>query len=202
MEHEPTVFVLDDDPTVLKAIRWLLKPVGLSVETYLAVKDFLNVYDPARPGCIVLDVRMPELTGLELQQKLTKQAYCLPIIFVTGHGDVPMCARAFQQGAFAFLEKPVNGRELLDNIHRAIKEDAEKRSVWAHPTEVVARLKSLTPREQEVMQLLLAGKVTKNIASELGIGIQTATKHRSSVLDKLGVQTEVEMVNLLGPIRS
>jgi RNA polymerase sigma factor (sigma-70 family) len=197
MSSESTVFLVDDDQSLREALQWLLESVELPVEVFASAAEFLAAYDPARPGCIVLDIRMPGMSGLELQSQLNQKESPPPIIVITGHGDVPTCVRAFEGGAFAFLEKPVNHQQFLDHIQRAIEQDQENRQAGPASPELAAKIEKLTPREREVMDLLASGKTMKQIAMQLEISIQTCSKHRSRVLEKLGVDTDVELVRLL-----
>jgi len=197
METRPTVFLVDDDESVRDALRWLIESIDLEVETFASATEFLGAFDPARLGCLVLDVRMPGMSGLELQQKLVAQQCRLPIIVITGHGDVPMCVRAFEDGAFAFLEKPVNDQQLLDYIQRAIEASRKQCREMDTRSNLEPRLKRLTVREREVMELMVAGKSMKQIASKLGISVPTCSKHRARVLDKMEAANEVELVRLV-----
>ena len=193
--HEATVFLVDDDESLRDALMFLLESVDLHVEGFASAADFLACFDPQRPGCLVLDIRMPGMSGLTLQKQLVESAIHLPVLIITGHGDVPMCIQAFQNGAFAFLEKPVNHQEFLDEIYRAIEHDAQRRR--QKESGVLGLIESLSPREKEVMDLIVAGKPMKLIATQLGISIQTCSKHRARVLDKLRVSNDVELVRLL-----
>lgn len=195
MNQTPTVFLVDDDQSLREALTFLLESVNLRVESYASAADFLAVFDRRRPGCLVLDIRMPGMSGLSLQKQLVDLNIRIPVLIITGHGDVPVCIQAFQNGAFAFLEKPVNHQELLDEIHRAVAHDAKQRR--HHDDHVARRVDSLSPREREVMDLIVAGKPMKQIAVELGISIQTCSKHRIRILDKLAVNNDVELVRLL-----
>ncbi len=197
MNSTATVFVIDDDQSLREALEWLLESVDLRVETFSSGSEFLDAYDPDRPGCLVLDIRMPGMSGLELQSQLNQKGSFLPIIVITGHGDVPTCVRAFEGGAFAFLEKPVNHQQLLDQIQRAIEHDQQQRQAESVHPQLAGKLDALTPREHEVMDLLAAGKTMKQIAHQLDISVQTCSKHRARVLEKLGVATDVELVRLL-----
>jgi FixJ family two-component response regulator len=197
-----TVFVVDDDPGMRRSLCWLFESAALRVETYGSAAEFLAAYDPARPGCLVLDVRMPGMSGPELQDRLNARGACLPIIIVTGQGDVPTCCRAFRAGAVDFLEKPVDRKVLLDRVRQAFRQDARTRRLRADNPEVAARLASLTAREREVLDLLTEGARIKQIAAQLGVSIQTVTKHPSSLLQKLHVQTDVDLVNLLSAFRA
>ncbi len=197
MTTNPTVFLVDDDESVRDALSWLIESIELKVETFDSASQFLEALNPTRPGCLVLDVRMPGMSGLELQEELHAAKCGLPVILITGHGDVPMCARAFETGAFAFLEKPVNQQQLLDYIQRAIEQDRKNRLPTQPCPDLAPRLELLTPRETEVMEMLISGKSMKQIASELSISIPTCSKHRAKVLDKLRVENDVELVRLV-----
>ena len=193
---DATVFVVDDDADALDSLECLLKSIGLPVDSYLSPTAFLQSYDPDRPGCIVLDVRMPELSGLELQQELIRRGPTPPIIVITGHGDVPVCAAAFRAGAFDFIEKPVNPQLLLGRIQRAIEQDAVQRRGSQQSVEIKAKLARLTAREGEVMEMIAGGQTLKQIAQALGISVQTASKHRARVLEKMEVTTDVALARL------
>lgn len=196
-DRPPTVFVVDDDAAALKSLRWLLESVHLHVEAFGSAQELLADYDPDAPGCLILDIRMPEMGGLELQEELLRRGCRHPIIFVTGHGDVPTCSTAYRRGAFDFVEKPVNDQAMVDLVNRAVAADAARRSQQAHHHDISAQRALLTPREQEVMDLLVAGKSVKQIAIELGVGFPTAARHRSRVLEKMGVENDVELVRLV-----
>lgn len=193
----PTVFLVDDDQSVRQALQWLIESIELKVAAFASADQFLEAFDPDAPGCLVVDVRMPGMSGLELQQQLARRQCRLPVIVITGHGDVPMCVRAFEAGAFAFLEKPVNEQQLLDHIQKAIEEDHQLRARGSANVELAPRLELLTEREREVMDLMLAGRSLKQIASQLGISVPTCSKHRARVLDKTEVVNEVELVRLM-----
>lgn len=197
MNSKSTVFLIDDDESLREALKWLLESVHLPVETFTSASDFLDAYDPIRPGCIVLDIRMPSMSGLELQRQLNQMKSSLPIIMITGHGDVPTCVRAFEGGAFAFLEKPINHQEFLDHLYRAIEHDQDTRRMAQSSPSLGSKLESLSPREREVMELIAAGKTMKQVATQLEISIQTCSKHRARVLEKLDVGNDVELVRLL-----
>jgi two-component system, LuxR family, response regulator FixJ len=196
MKTEPTVYVVDDDLGILKSMRWLVEAAGLLVKTFSSGASFLENYDPTCPGCLVLDMRMPGMNGLEVQSRLVEHGDLLPIIIMTGHGDVPLCVKFFKSGAFDFIEKPANDEVLLDRITEAIAADAQRRRFRLKSPDVVARMATLTPRETEVMELVVDGKTLKQIAVELEITIQTVAKHRAKVLDKLNVDNDVELARL------
>ena len=197
MTVNSTVFLVDDDEAVRDALSWLIESIELNVETFESASQFLGALDLTRPGCLVLDVRMPGMSGLELQEELHAAKSGWPVILITGHGDVPMCSRAFETGAFAFLEKPVNQQRLLDYVQRAIDQDRKDRLPSQPCSDLAPRLELLTPREIEVMEMLISGKSMKQIASELSISIPTCSKHRTRVLDNLRVENDVELVRLL-----
>jgi FixJ family two-component response regulator len=199
---EPTVFIVDDDADALDSLECLLKSIGLAVEAFQSPSAFLHSYDPGRPGCIVLDVRMPELSGLELQQELISRGSAPPVIVITGHGDVPVCAAAFRAGAYDFIEKPVNPQLLLGRIQRAIEHDLSRRRGLQHLAEVRSRIARLTPREREVMDMIALGQTLKQIAGTLNISVQTASKHRARVLEKMEVTTDVALARLAIPTQS
>lgn len=184
-EAEPTVFVVDDDAAVGDAIRLLLKSVGLRSEVYSSATDFLQAYDQEQPGCLILDVRMPGMSGLDLQRRLQELGSKLPIIFVTAHGDVPMAVNALKAGAADFIQKPFRDQDLLDKIQDALKADRTWRTAETELDEIRSQLASLTPREEEVMELVVAGKPNKNIARTLGISQRTVEIHRARVMEKM-----------------
>ncbi len=202
MVNEPTVFIIDDDPDALDSLHCLLSSVGLRAEAYSSPTRFLEAYDAERPGCIVLDVRMPELSGLDVQEELLRRGSIHPIIIVTGHADVPVCSTAFRAGAFDFIEKPANHQLLLGRIQRAIEQDHANRRERDNSPEVATRRQRLTPRESEVMELIVLGRTLKQIAALLEISLQTAAKHRARVLEKMQVATDVELARLMLPIGS
>ena len=197
MNDQPTVFLVDDDAGARKSLRFLVESIGLHVETYDSAVQYLDSYEPDKPGCLVLDVRMPRMSGLELQQKLADSGIRIPIIFVSGHADIGMASRAFRAGAFDFVEKPVNNQELLERIQQALERDTKWRQEARRDDEVQSRLDRLTPREREVLDLILEGKSIKQLAFRFEISIQTAAKHRSRILDKMRVQNDVELVQMV-----
>lgn len=190
----PTVFVVDDDPSALKAVCFLLECNGWYVEGFSSAAEFLKEWTPNRHGCLLLDVRMPEMTGLELQTALTKEGSCLPIIMMSGYGDVPTCAQAFRAGAVDFLEKPADHKVLLGRIRDAVERDAKRQTAQAANPQFLLRLRTLTPREREVMDRLMEGKSLKQIALELNVSVQTSSKHRMKVLEKLRVANDIELL--------
>ena len=196
-QSEPTVFVVDDDPAVLRGLRLLIKSVKLNVKTYSSAQEFLDDYDPAQPGCLLLDLRMPGISGLELQEILRTRNIPIPIIIITGYGEVLSAVQAMRKGAINFLEKPFNDQHLLEEVQKAIAEDAQVRQKHAEQEAVLARLALLTPREREVMDLVTAGKLNKVIARQLGIGPKTVEFHRSHIMKKMKVDSVAELVALV-----
>ena len=194
MYREPTVILVDDDPSVRDALKWLIESMELHVDAYASAAEFLESFDPNAPGCLVLDVRMPGMSGLELQENLAAHQCGLPVIIMTGHADVAMCVRAFEGGAFAFLEKPVNQQNLLEQVHKALEHDKKNRQESMPADEIDGRLASLTPREHEIMDLLVEGQSMKQIAGKLQISLPTCSKHRAHVLEKLDVDNDVQLV--------
>lgn len=197
MISEPTVFVVDDDRAVRGAISRLLKTVGLQTKTFDSAQGFLDSYDRDCPGCLVLDVRMPGMSGLDLQETLSAEKISIPVIIITGHADVPMAVRTMKMGAVNFIEKPFSDQLLLDSIQQAIAKDAESRQVGVERAEVNERIAGLTPREREVMDLVASGKTNKNIAFDLKLSQKTVEFHRANVMKKMGVETVVDLVRLL-----
>ncbi len=193
---EPTVFIVDDDLAVARSLRWLIESVQLKVETFASAQAFLDGYDAAKPGCLVLDVRMPGLSGIELQERLTAQRIRVPIIFFTGHGDVQMAVRAVQAGAFDFIEKPFNDQDLLDRMQRAISFDAERRERDSLRDQLSALVASLTPREREVMDLVVAGMSNKAVANTLGLSAKTVEVHRAKVMEKMNARSVSDLVRM------
>ena len=193
---EPTVFIVDDDQAVARSLRWLIETVRLRVETYGSAQSFIDGYDPARPGCLVLDVRMPGMSGLELQERLAAQRIHIPIIFITGHGDVQMAVRAVQAGAFDFVEKPFNDQDLLDRIQRAITRDAEWRDRDLQQARLRALFATLTPREAEVLDLVVEGLSNKAVANALGLSAKTVEVHRAKVMEKMHARSLSDLVKM------
>lgn len=197
MGTEPTVFVVDDDPGVREGVRILLRSVQRNVELFPSAQAFLDSWDPARSGCVVLDVRMPGSSGLDLQAQLRSQGHDIPIVIITGHGDVPAAVQALKAGAIDFIEKPFSDQVLLDRIDQAIRVDARNRHARGARTAREKRLARLSPREREALDLLVAGKSCKQIAAEFGISHQAAAAHRSRIIEKMEVDNVVDLVKLV-----
>jgi two-component system, LuxR family, response regulator FixJ len=193
----PTVFVVDDDEGVRNSLRFLLKSVGLPTRTLPAAGDFLATYEASQPGCLVLDVRMPGMSGLELQQQLNRRGATIPVIFITGHGDVPMAVEAMQHGAFDFLQKPFRDQELIDRIQRALERDGHSRTALAQHEKIRGRIASLTPREREVLALMAQGKSNKVMAAQLGVSRRTVEIHRARVMEKSGATSLAQVVRMV-----
>lgn len=194
---DATAFIVDDDQAVARSLRWLIETVRLKVETFSSAQAFLDGYDASKPGCLVLDVRMPGMSGLELQERLAaRRAHHVPIIFITGHGDVQMAVRAVQAGAFDFVEKPFNDQDLLDRIQRAIVFDAEQRVREAQRAQLRALFASLTPREREVLDLVAEGLSNKAIANSLGLSAKTVEVHRAKVMEKMHARSLSDLVKM------
>ena len=192
----PTVFVVDDDAAVRKAVSRLLRSAGIAVTVFACPREFLAHYDPVTPGCLVLDIAMPGFNGLQLQTALGEKGSILPIIFLTGHGDVSKSVQAMKHGAFDFLTKPVKDRDLLTAIRAAIETDAFVRLEKAKMSEILAHLDTLTPREREVLEHVGDGKLNKQIAADLGITEATVKMHRARVMVKMKVQSVAELARL------
>ena len=196
-KSHPVVFVVDDDESVRSSLRFLLKidrPRQPGIRRCGA--EFLEAYDPAQPGCLVLDVRMPGMSGIELQQQLNLRGAIIPVIFITGHGDIPMAVEAMQHGAHDFLEKPFRDQDLIDRIQHALAKDAKARASLEEHERIRAHLASLTPREREVLALMVQGKPNKIMAYELGVSQRTLEIHRARVMEKSGAASLAELVRM------
>ena len=195
-EGQAIVFVIDDDESMRRSLATLLRSVGLDARVYSSPQEFMRAARPDAPACLVLDVRLPGQSGLAFQEQLAKEGIALPIIFITGHGDVPMTARAMKAGAVEFLTKPFDEQVLLDAIHGAIERDRRKRQDAAGLAEVTARYRALTEREREVMKLVVTGRVNKQIAAELGLSVVTVKVHRGQVMRKMLAKSVPELVRM------
>jgi len=192
-----TVFVVDDDEQVRDAMKLLMNSVGLQVETFASGEEYLEQFDPARPGCLLLDVRMQGISGLDVQERLVLEQVQPPIIIITGHGDVPMAVRAVKAGAVDFIEKPFNEQVLLDSVHRAIELDGEHRGRALQLADISEHLQRLTPREREILDLVVAGKRNKEIAGELGISQSTVEAHRARVMEKMQAESLSDLMRMM-----
>ena len=192
--EQATVFVVDDDDAMRSSLRWLIESVGLTVKTFDSALDYLDAFDPDEPGCLVLDVRMPGMSGMELLENLSAYPLRPPVIIITGHGDVPMAVRAIKYGALDFIQKPFNDQELLDRIQQALDTDARNRQEMAGLDSLKSRYDALTPRERQIMDMVAAGKSNKAVASELDISSRTVEVHRARIMKKLKVKTLADLV--------
>jgi FixJ family two-component response regulator len=197
-----TVFVVDDNVGVRKSLRALLESAGLAVETYASGQEFLAAYDPQRAGCLVLDVRLRHASGLDLQDELRRRKAMLPIIVLTGHGNVPTSVRALKAGAIDFLQKPVPPTELLQRIRAAIEIDRQARAATTERAPVIERLARLTPREREVLELLVTGHTSKEIAAALTVSVRTVEGHRRMVFSKMQVSSATQLVRIVMSARA
>jgi two-component system response regulator FixJ len=198
MNQRPaTVFIVDDDDAVRSSLRMLLKSVGLAAVAYPSARDFLAAWNPEQPSCLVLDVRMPGMSGLELQEELNRRGAIIPVIFITGHGDIPMAVEAMQHGAFDFLQKPFRDQDLIDRIQKAIASDAANRAQLLQKDSIRARWESLTPREREVLALVTSGKANKVMAGDLGVSQRTVEIHRARVMEKMEAASLAQLVRMV-----
>ena len=194
--------IVDDDEAIRDALEWLFKTRGVSCRTWPSGEHFLDAWQPDWRGCIVLDIRMQGMSGLECFDTLLARGCQLPVIFITGHGDVPMAVSALKKGAFHFIEKPFNDHDLVDLVEKALAADRDRQRVAASRETIEARLATLTQREREVMELILEGKYNKVIADELSISMRTVEAHRSRIFDKMDVRSAVELAQLLTALRT
>jgi FixJ family two-component response regulator len=197
MDTTIPVYLLDDDARIRESLRLLLQSVGLSLQAYASAREFLNAYQAGTGGVLILDIRMPGMSGLELQQRLREQGEQMSTIVVSGHADVPMAVRALKAGALDFLEKPFNDQVLLDRIQQGIDEVRRHRQAQAEQGEVLKRIELLTPREKEVMDLLVSGMANKDIAVKLNISRKTLDIHRSKVMQKMDADTTADLVRMV-----
>ncbi|HVY79589.1 MAG TPA: response regulator transcription factor [Steroidobacteraceae bacterium] len=193
----PTVYIIDDDNGVRTSIRVLMKSVGLPAATFASAQEFLASYNPAMAGCVVLDIRMPGMSGMELQEALNERGAVIPVIFVTGHGDVPMAVEAMRHGAFDFLQKPFRDQDLIDRVQAALARDRETREELKEHSRIRARIATLTPREKEVLDLLTVGKANKMMAQDLGLSQRTVEIHRAHVMEKMGAKSVAQLVRMV-----
>ncbi|HTQ36941.1 MAG TPA: response regulator transcription factor [Steroidobacteraceae bacterium] len=198
MKEKPAVvYIVDDDAGVRSSIRLLLRSVGIAATPLASAQEFLAQYDPAQPGCLVLDIRMPAMSGMELQQQLNLRGAIIPVIFITGHGDVPMAVEAMQHGAFDFLQKPFRDQDLIDRIQKALARDRDNRAALQKHDGIRASLASLTPREREVLELLTQGMQNKVMAAKLDLSQRTVEIHRAHVMEKMGANSVAQLVRMV-----
>jgi FixJ family two-component response regulator len=196
-ELAPTVFVVDDDEAVRGSLKLLLKTLGLPAQVYASAQEFIAAFDPQRSGCLVLDIRMPGMSGLDLQEELNNRGAMLPIIFITGHGDVPMAVEAMQRGAMDFLQKPFRDQDLIDRINQALAKDRTGRELLGSRERIRARIAELTPREQQVMAMVTQGKANKVIAADLELSQRTVEIHRAHLMEKMGANSLAHLVRMV-----
>ncbi len=197
MSMNPMVYVVDDEQVMVESLSWIIESVGLKAKTYTRAQDFLNEYSPDQHGCLLLDVRMPGMSGPELQLKLNELGATLPIIFISGHGDVPLAVRVMKAGAVDFLTKPFNDQILLESINKALRLDKTNREKQQENAQAEAKFALLSPREVQVLQGIVAGKQNKVISAELNISLKTVEAHRASVMKKMSVKSVPELVKLV-----
>jgi FixJ family two-component response regulator len=192
----PTVFIVDDDEAVRSSLQLLLKSLGLPAVTYVSAMEFLAAYAPEQPGCVILDVRMPGMSGIEMQDELNRRGAVIPVIFITGHGDVPMAVEAMQQGAFDFLQKPFHEQDLIDRVRRALANDLANRAHLDEIARIRAHVAALTPREKQVLRLVTQGKPNKVIAGDLGLSQRTVEIHRAHLMQKMEASSLAQLVRM------
>ena len=195
-DEEAVVYVVDDDVAVCDSLRMLLKSVGVNCETFESANEFLESFTPGRHACLVADIRMPGMSGLDLQGELNKRKVHLPLIFITGHGDVPMAVDAMKAGALDFIQKPFRDQDLLDRINQALAEDKDWRKTGEEREVIAQRIETLTPREREVMDRVVRGEANKVIAFDLGVSQRTVEIHRARVMQKMGVRSLAQLVRM------
>jgi two-component system, LuxR family, response regulator FixJ len=193
----PVIFIVDDDEAVRSSLRLLVKSVGLTATALVSAQEFLATYDPLQPGCLILDVRMPGMSGLELQQELNLRGAVIPVIFITGHGDIPMAVEAMQHGAFDFLQKPFRDQDLIDRIQRALEKDRADRTELGERNRIRERHETLTAREREVLAMVASGKANKVMAADLGLSQRTVEIHRARVMEKMGASSLAHLVRMM-----
>lgn len=191
-----TIVVVDDDDGMRRALGTLLSTVGYKTALFALPSEFLARFKADEPGCLILDIRMPEMSGLEVQQQLNRLGAMLPVIFITGHGDVPMAVQAMKEGAFQFIQKPFRDQDLLDHINHALQSDRENRKDVARRAEVHRRMETLTPRENQVMDLVVEGEANKVMAIDLGLSERTVEIHRAKVMEKMGARSVAHLVKM------
>lgn len=195
-EDAATVFIIDDDASTRESLKWFLQTVGFAAETFDSAKAFLSSFSLAKPGCIVLDVRMPHISGLELQDRLNAEPYVPPILMISGHSDVPVAVRAIRNGAFDFIEKPVGDSVLLERIRKAIAIDRERRAEHAIQNQFRRRFAQLSDRERQVFEIVVTGKSNKAIGEQLGLSSKTIETHRAQVMNKMQAPHLADLVRI------
>jgi RNA polymerase sigma factor (sigma-70 family) len=201
MTSAPVVFVIDDDPSVRSSLKFLISTVGLQVESFDSAEAFLRRKPPDRHSCLVLDVRLHGMSGLDFQRELAARNICISIVFITGHGDIPMSVRAMKAGAVEFLTKPFRDQDLLDAIRMALERDQARRDQEKDATELQQRFESLTPREREVVSMVVSGMLNKQIAGQLGTAENTVKVHRKRAMEKMHAQSLADLVRMLEKVK-
>jgi FixJ family two-component response regulator len=196
-EAPAVVFIVDDDDAVRESLEFLMKSINQPAESYASAKDFLAAYHPDKPGCLLLDIRMPGMSGIELQEELKRREAHIPIIFITGHGDVPMAVKAIQAGAADFIQKPFRDQELIDRIREVLVDDAQERAERLERSEILHRMSTLTEREREVMEQVVVGKANKVVAIDLSVSQRTVEIHRANVMEKMKAKSLAQLVRLV-----
>ncbi len=194
MNEEALVYIVDDDQAMTESLSWMIESVGFKTKTFSNAKTFLENYDATQSGCLILDVRMPEISGPELQDKLNAKCVNIPIIFISGHGDIPLAVRVMKAGAIDFLTKPFNDQTLLESINKAIHIDREKRATLFENKEILERAAQLSPREKEIMCHIVSGKLNKVISADLDISLKTVEAHRANIMKKMQVKSLPKLV--------
>jgi FixJ family two-component response regulator len=202
MNPKPLIHIVDDDEAMRDSLAWLLDGDRYAVHTYASGEDFLERHAPGRPACVILDIRMPGISGVEVHERLVRRGATTPVVFVTGHGDVPMAVEAIKRGAFDFIEKPFSETKLMAIIGRALEDDERRAGETSVQSGVALRLSKLSPREREVLDLVIAGKMNKTIADAMNISIKTVEAHRAKVMDKMGARSLAELVQLVVQART
>ncbi len=196
LDVKATVYIVDDDQAVRDSLSWLIESININVEVYSSAQEFLDKYTPDNPGCLIADVRMPGISGLELQKILNEKKFTIPIILITGHGDVPMAVRALKNGAVDFIEKPFNDQVLLERVNQCLEKDQNERIENKDLQSKISLLATLSPREREVLDQVVIGKQNKIIAADLGISNKTVEAHRANVMEKMRVSSLADLVAL------
>ncbi|MCP3850218.1 MAG: response regulator transcription factor [Gammaproteobacteria bacterium] len=199
--NQQTVFIVDDEPDVRAALRLLIKSVGYTVECFESADEFFKQFEADRKGCLILDVRMPGMSGMDLQEKLSERETLLPIIMISGHGEIPMAVKAVQNGAVDFLQKPFSDQQLLDRISQAMKINSERHDIHDIQNDAQTKYDSLTPREREIFTEVVSGKLNKVIAYELNISTRTVEIHRAKAMEKMGARNLSELIHLANLIK-
>jgi RNA polymerase sigma factor (sigma-70 family) len=197
MPPDATVWVVDDEAAMRNSLKWLIESIGFAVRAYASAEEFLRAYDASVPGCIVSDVRMPGMSGIELQAELARRGGAVPMIFLTAHGEIPMAVRAIQDGAFDFIEKPFSNHGLLERIQRAVARERQTRVSVERRKDVRERLERLSTREREVLDQIVQGKANKEIASQLNVSVKTVEFHRAHVMQKMGAYSVASLLHAI-----